>query len=386
MEKVICDICGTSYPEDAEQCPICGYAPGAEVAPLADDEDFVFDESLLEDADEEKEEVAAVPVAPVQDVPAEDDDDDEDEDDEDEEDDEEDDEDDDEAEEDGKRRPSGFLIAMLVIVIIALLGVTGYIFTRYYLPGMRGEATEAPTVETTEPTVETVVPTVPCTSLAMTSDSEVLLEQVGNNWLINVVAMPEDTTDEIIFLSNNLDVATVDADGTVTAVGQGSAVISVICGDFTVECNVTCAFVEEPSVPDETGTEPTADAETEPATEDATENATEEATEAPTEEATEAPTEEATEAPTEPASDVTLALSKADISFDRVGVYYTLKVANGIDPKDVEWTTSNGGVCVVEDGVITITGRGIATVTAKYQGQEAKCVVRVTGGGTTGTN
>ena len=25
MNKVICDICGTSYPETSEQCPICGY-------------------------------------------------------------------------------------------------------------------------------------------------------------------------------------------------------------------------------------------------------------------------------------------------------------------------------------------------------------------------
>ena len=24
MSKIICDICGTSYPENAKQCPICG--------------------------------------------------------------------------------------------------------------------------------------------------------------------------------------------------------------------------------------------------------------------------------------------------------------------------------------------------------------------------
>ena len=377
MEKVICDICGTSYPENAEQCPICGYAPGAEVAPLTDDEDFVFDESLLDDVVEEEvaEDVEATKILPVvavaEAVDADDDDDKEEDEDneEDDEDEEEDDEEEDEAEEEGKRRPSGFLIALLVIVIIALLGVTGFIFARYYLPGLRGEnATEAPAVETTEAVVETAAPTVPCTSLAMTSDSEVLLEQPGNSWLINVVTMPENTTDEVIFLSNNLEVATVDADGTVTAVGEGSAVISVICGDFTIECNITCAFVDEPTVPDETSTEPTTEEDAEE-----TEEATEEATEAPAEE----PTEEPTEAPTEPATDVKLALSKADVSFDRVGVYYTLKVANGIDPKDVEWTTSNSRICVVKDGVITITGPGVATVTAKYYGQEATCVVRV---------
>lgn len=390
MNKVICDICGTSYPENAEQCPICGYSHDFKVEPLAEDEDFVLDDILMKntnteegtvdeptEAVEEQEDVA--PVAAV--VAAEAADETEEAEEEDEED-------------GGKRRPSGFLIAALVVVILALLATTGYIFAHYYLPGMRSEATEAPTVETTEATEEvTAAPTVPCTGLAMTSDSEVLLEQAGNTWLINVVVLPEDTTDEVIYLSNNLEVATVDADGTVTAVAEGSAVISVVCGDYTVECNVTCAFVEEPSVPDvepedEEATDST-DAEsseisdedtTEAPTEEATEASTEEATEAPTEEATEAPTEEATEAPTEPVEGLELKLNKTDISFDRVGVYYTLKVTDGIDPKDVKWVSTNSAVCVVEDGVITITGTGMATVKATYNGQEASCVVRVSKG------
>ena len=25
MSKIICEICGTSYPDTAECCPICGY-------------------------------------------------------------------------------------------------------------------------------------------------------------------------------------------------------------------------------------------------------------------------------------------------------------------------------------------------------------------------
>ena len=412
MNKVICDICGTSYPENEQQCPICGYAPGFQVEPLADDEDFVLDDILLENAEnaetaevaeeapveetaEQEETVAAVPVAaeeatePEADENAEA-----------------------EAQEEvkeegGKRRPSGFLIGALVVVILALLATTGYIFARYYLPGMRSEATEAPTVETTVATEDTAPTTVPCTGLAMTSDSEVLLEQAGNTWLINVVVLPENTTDEIIYLSNNLDVATVDADGTVTAVGEGSAVISVVCGEYTVACNVTCAFVEEPSVPDEIGTVPSeeetevsegdetvapdeqateapTEAATESATETATEAATEVATDAATEEATEAPTEEATEAPTEAATEpvdgLVLTLNKSDISFDRVGVYYTLKVTEGIDPADVEWSSGNSAVCVVEDGVITITGAGMTTVKATYKGQEATCLVRVTKG------
>ena len=25
MSKIICDVCGTRYPETADQCPICGH-------------------------------------------------------------------------------------------------------------------------------------------------------------------------------------------------------------------------------------------------------------------------------------------------------------------------------------------------------------------------
>ena len=25
MSKIICDVCGTRYPDTAEQCPICGH-------------------------------------------------------------------------------------------------------------------------------------------------------------------------------------------------------------------------------------------------------------------------------------------------------------------------------------------------------------------------
>ena len=30
MNKIICDVCGTRYPESAEQCPICGRAATGE--------------------------------------------------------------------------------------------------------------------------------------------------------------------------------------------------------------------------------------------------------------------------------------------------------------------------------------------------------------------
>ena len=29
MSKIICDVCGTRYPDTAEQCPICGHIRAA---------------------------------------------------------------------------------------------------------------------------------------------------------------------------------------------------------------------------------------------------------------------------------------------------------------------------------------------------------------------
>ena len=32
MNKIVCYVCGTSYPENATQCPICGYVQTAEAS------------------------------------------------------------------------------------------------------------------------------------------------------------------------------------------------------------------------------------------------------------------------------------------------------------------------------------------------------------------
>ena len=38
MNKIICDICGTSYPETADQCPICGTAKDVSAESLLEEE------------------------------------------------------------------------------------------------------------------------------------------------------------------------------------------------------------------------------------------------------------------------------------------------------------------------------------------------------------
>ena len=46
MSKIICDICGTRYPDTAEQCPICGHIREGDVQPV--DDFFAMEEEPVE--------------------------------------------------------------------------------------------------------------------------------------------------------------------------------------------------------------------------------------------------------------------------------------------------------------------------------------------------
>jgi hypothetical protein len=90
-------------------------------------------------------------------------------------------------------------------VILALLAVTGYIFMAHIMPNLnKPEATVAPTeevVQVTEP-VETAEPTFPCENLIL-EESEVLLTEYQQKWLINVEVQPLNTTDKLTFISSD---------------------------------------------------------------------------------------------------------------------------------------------------------------------------------------
>ena len=253
MDKVICDICGTSYPATADQCPICGCEKPAET---------IMDEELglgadpapvykpvkggrFSDSNVRKRNRSAMAAPAQYDY-------DSDEEDEEEEDDEE------EYEETEVRSNKG-LVAVLIFLIIAIVGLILYLYFNFFAPiekpNKETEPAASTTVTTAAPT-ETEEPTVPCTGLEV-SETNIVLDAIGNAWLLNVVAAPADTTDSITYASNNEAVATVSDEGCVTAVGPGEAVITVTCGAVVVECKVTCTIETEPvTEPTEAPTEP----------------------------------------------------------------------------------------------------------------------------------
>ena len=339
MGKIICDICGTAFFDTEAECPICGCAKDLSAASLVDE---LMEEELniAASAAVRPERPKKTPVFQEDAFDDDDYDDDEDED-----------EDDDEDDGDAHKSNAGLVIA-LVLVVLMLIAVSAFILVKYFLPNVMGPETTAPaTVETTEePTVETTELRIPCESLALTSGGEIVLEEEGANWLINVMALPENTTDALVYASSDESVVIVNEQGKLTAVGEGTAVITITCGEQEMKCTVTCDFTVETTAPTEPS-EPTAPSE-------------------PSE-----PTEpEETEAPTEPLKDIDLAkaISYTELTFNGPNQGYTFKI-NGLKNSEVKWSSEDESIVTVdENGKVLNKGKGTTYIVVKYGDQEVK--------------
>lgn len=341
MSKIICDICGTSYPDTAEKCPICGCSRDAAAEFLGDDfqnEEFIEEpkgkggrftnkkKKEIFDFDEVNSPAESVPVEEEENPY--------------------------EEEEDVYEERKGhniFVVILLTVLIAALLLGAGFIFVRYYLPNLTGneETIPAETASVAETTVlETTEASIPCQTLVLSSGTAELTKE-GQNFLLHVMPTPADTTDKILYSSEDESIATVTEDGKVTAVSEGETVINIICGNIEMPCPVVVRFEEETVPP----TEATV-TETVPETSAA-----------------------ATE-PAAPKSDVTLKLKQTDII---LGVYYEyqLMLDCGLEQNQVEWKSEHPHIATVdENGVIKAVKDGTTSIIVKYGDQEVSCIVR----------
>lgn len=361
MSKIICDICGTTYPDTAEQCPICGCTRDSAAALLGDD--FLQEEIPDDDKGKggrftakKKKEIFDYDEVNADKVDAEDEQNPYEEEDE---------------YEEAPKTSVGWVI-VLTILIVALLGAAGFIFMRFILPNLRGEE-PAPAVESTVQTTEApFVLDIPCQDLIMTSGKVAELNGEGQYFMLHVIASPADTTDPIVYESSDTGIVTVTEDGKLTAVSEGEATIYITCGDFQLTCDVVCRFVEETLPP---VTEATIPAETE--AEETVDGTTGETADE-TVEGTEAENEETEEAkPTDPnKADVILKLKKTDISL-AVFYQFTLELDCDLKPEDVEWRSEHSHIATVDEkGVVTAKKTGTTAVIAKYGDQEVQCIIR----------
>ena len=339
MSKVICEICGTAYPDTENECPVCGFEKTETAEMIHEEETSAENPAYVKGGRFSKGNVSKKNKAAERGTAA-----------------------------PAKRRSKkkrkssdrGLIIAIIVL-LLAIIVTGAYIYINYFAPGKAPDQDSTPAQTTTEPSKETLPPhttaatetaDLSCTGLTLYEES-VILKEAGGRWLLNVVPTPANTTDSIVYTSGDESVATVSAGGEITAVANGETVITITCGEVTVQCKVVCQLAEatEPqeTEPDTTDPEETDPEETEP--------------------------EETKPEETKPQDAGDFKLRKEDITFDGKGQTY--KLYNGdIDVTKIVWTVGNTSVATVKDGVVKAVGSGTTTVYAEYNGVKLSCIIR----------
>ncbi len=337
MSKVICEICGTAYPDTEKECPVCGFEK-PETAEFASDDAAAYSSApsgYVRGGRFSKSNVIKNNDKPTKARP---------------------------KKKSGKKAGSDIgLIIAVVLLLLSVICFGAYIYFTYFASPTPPAQDTLPVETTTEPVQQTLPQqtegtTIPvdlsCTDLTLYEQS-VVLNHVGSEWLLNVVPTPANTTDEITYSSADQNIATVSADGKIVAVANGETVITISCGSISVECKVTCQIADE-TLPDETEPEETEPEETDPEETDPEETEPEE---------------------TKPVDVSDFKLKKSDITFDGKGQTYNLY--NGdIDVKDIKWSVGNSAVATVKDGVVKAVGPGLTNVYAEYNGVKISCVIR----------
>ena len=322
MSKIICDICGTSYPETAKQCPICGYVRAGDAQRVNGDANggkvstgYTYVKGGRFSKSNVKKRTSGAEVT--------------------------------RKSQSSNRRndtpdPSERgLVITAIVLLLAIIGVVIYIALRFFAPISDPNAGDSSTPSTQQNQVD-----LSCKDIILDTDS-IVLEQFGEARLLSYTLSPVNTSDKVTFKSENIAIATVSDKGNITAVGEGTTKIVVTCGNIVKECEVICQFTEEST------------------TNDATDGTTDETIDETTDETTgeeQNPTEE-------------LRLNRKDMTLGYKGEEWVLYT--GTVPKNlVTWTSDNEAVATFVDGKVVAVGNGMTTVHAEFGDQKVSCIVR----------
>lgn len=285
MSKIICDICGTSYADTATQCPICGCVRPAQPQPIPEEEAQSSGYTYVKGGRFSKSNVkkrAGGEKKPVN-------------------------------HDDGGKKGSAVLLVLIVLVGIILLGVILWMTGIFdgFMQGNDGTPSTTPS-----PTEATPPNEVPCEALTIVN-KQYTLAQIGDVALIDCRKIPAESTDEITFASENVDVAIVDANGKVTAVNNGTTNIVITCGNVTQLCQIVVG---------------------------------------------------------DGASSVELVLKETVITLTKAGETFVL-YEGPIPAEQITWTSDNEFIATVHNGVVTANASGPAKITATYEDQTVTCDV-----------
>jgi len=349
MNKVICDICGTAYPDTAPKCPICGYAKTSTETTSAGAERHAGEGgySAVRGGRFSKQNVRKRTSGKAPERTG------------------------------NSERPrrsqsdeggNTGLVLVVIFLLIAIIAVVIYIAIKF--SKNNSDPVDAGTTPTSQTTDPTTLPTDPGNPTDPTNPTDgdgvacegmllsgymIELTDTMKTWTIEARLTPANTTDVITFTSSAPDVVTVDSTGLVTAVGSGEATITVTCGTIVQTCQVKCSLTTTT-----TPTEPTTP--TDPTT----------------------PTTPTPTGPVDPSFTFEFdtkwkdeASGKWDTSILEQGkTWKAYKKSLTVDPSAITWTTDDPSVCTIENGIVTAVSPGKTEVHATYGGKTYTCIVR----------
>ncbi len=316
MSKIICDICGTSYPETAKQCPICGCVRPGDVQRVTNEvksngnvstgytyvKGGRFSKTNVKKRTHAQTHTTAASKSSSRNRNS-----------------------------NNSEKDNRGLVITAIVLLLAIIGVVIYLALEIFVPY------SDPNGDSTQNTSGQQVEKLACESIHLDVDT-ILFEQLGEGRLLQFTLQPKDTTDVLSFRSENEAVATVDKNGMITAVSEGTTTIVISCGKVTQSCTVT---VQKPDSTDPSGTDnPTLPDE-----------------------------------PTKPAQ--TLRLNRTDITFKYKGESWVLY--NGDIAKNlITWSSDDESVVTFADGKAVAVGNNPdgVMVHAEYEGQKVSCLIR----------
>ncbi len=328
MSKIICDICGTSYPETEKRCPICGCVCDNDVqratSQISKEGNVTtgytyvkggrFSKSNVKKRNKQSTKpVKAEKRAPVTPEPV--------------------------IEDVAPVKSSRGLVITAVLLLLAIVAVVVYISIRYLSP-ISGD------VNMEESTSDVQQQNIPCTNIrvVLDEDKDIVLDKKGDGHMLTVKQEPANTTDKTVYKSSDEAVAIVSDEGLVTAVGNGTVKITITCGEIVKEIEITCQIPDDTTSDDTTSDDTTSDDTT---TDDTQDDETKE----------------------------TLKLNRNDITFSQKGsswMVYSGTIAKNL----ITWTSENEEVATVEDGKVVAVGSGTTKIYAEYEDQKVSCIIR----------
>lgn len=340
MSKVICDVCGTTYPETEAACPICGCAKDALSQTAADGVQggeagaytYVrggrFSKANVKKRNTTGKEVRYA-AEPKNKEPKEKEM---------------------KAREPKKQEPDNGankgLVIVVLVLLLAIVAVLGYIGVRFLLPSPE------PTPEQDPPYSSSEDPSsssndfegpidVSCTKITLSI--KIMELELGEEFQLSVVEKePAGATDPVEFQSSDVTIATVDVspsgNATIKAIADGEVTITVTCGSATEECRVVCGTGQQtpPDEPDDPD-------------------------------------------PVVPEGfELTLKFPDVTIS-ERYPNPIALYVKNDyVQATDITWTVDDPEIAAVDEkGTVSAVKKGQTTVRATLGDQSVSCIVRI---------